>query len=145
MPLEMESGYFSPIPRIEKYAGNPMKRVLHFQGKVIGITGISGQKVIRIALVYPTGLKFKDFDKASKFIGKYLQTAQLYQRITGHMTLPKHFDRRQGLVHEQFCMDISRGRNAIDAMTDFMQYSCREEMTRAMSCGSDYDDYDYEG
>lgn len=61
MPLEMESGYFSPIPRIEKYAGNPMKRVLHFQGKVIGITGIFGQKVIRIALVYPTGLKFHVF------------------------------------------------------------------------------------
>ena len=48
----MESGYFFPIPRIEKYAGNPMKRVLHFQGKVIGITGIYGQEAIQTVLVY---------------------------------------------------------------------------------------------
>lgn len=58
MSLEMENGYSSPIPRTEKYADNPMKRALPFQGKVIGITGISGQKVIQTAHAYPTGLKF---------------------------------------------------------------------------------------
>lgn len=58
MSLEMENGYSSPIPRTEKYADNPMKRALPFQGKVIGITGISGQKVIRTAHASPTGLKY---------------------------------------------------------------------------------------
>ena len=54
----MVNGYFSLIPRTEKGVGNPMKRALPFQGKAIGITGISGQKVIQTAHAYPTGLKF---------------------------------------------------------------------------------------
>lgn len=62
----MGNGYFSPIPKIEKYADKPMNRALPFQGKVIGIIGISGQKDIRIAHASPTGLKFIHYRKGGR-------------------------------------------------------------------------------
>lgn len=59
--------------------------------------------------------------------------------------MSKHFMTEDRSLLTNSSVWISRSRNAIDAMTDFMQYSYREEMARAMSCGSDYDDYeDYE-
>lgn len=79
--MEMENCYSSPIPRIEKGVGNPMKRALPFQEKVIGITGISGQKDIRTAHASPTGLKFIHNNVYVNHWKLYIEKGEPYEDI----------------------------------------------------------------